>query len=55
MEITKYLCEFFFTDYKHWLGLVIFVTVLIPRTIVNITKTYKTVQDKDKEKEKDNE
>ena len=21
MEITKYLCEFFFTDFWHWLGL----------------------------------
>lgn len=23
MEIVKYLCEFFFTDFWHWLGLVI--------------------------------
>lgn len=51
MEIVKYLCEFFFTDFWHWLGLVIFVTFLIPRTIVDINKTYKTVQDKDKEKD----
>lgn len=49
MEIVKYLCEFFFTDFWHWLGLVIFVTFLIPRTIVDIIK--KTVQDKDKEKD----
>jgi len=37
MEITKYLCEFFFTDFWHWLGLVValytvgFHTVIIKK------------------------
>ena len=25
MEITKYLCEFFFTNFWHWLGLLFIV------------------------------
>lgn len=28
MEVTKYLCEFFFTNFWHWLGLVIFVAAI---------------------------
>lgn len=30
METIKYLCEFFFTNFWHWLGLVILVSCLIP-------------------------
>jgi D-alanyl-lipoteichoic acid acyltransferase DltB (MBOAT superfamily) len=25
MEITKYLCEFFFSNFWHWLGLLLIV------------------------------
>ena len=28
MEITKYLCEFFFTDFWHWLGLVVILGIV---------------------------
>ena len=28
MEITKYLCEFFFTNFWHWLGLVVILAVV---------------------------
>ena len=28
MEITKYLCEFFFTNFWHWLGLVVILAVI---------------------------
>lgn len=28
MEIVKYLCEFFFDDFWHWLGLIILVDVI---------------------------
>lgn len=28
METVKYLCEFFFTDFWHWMGLVILVVSL---------------------------
>lgn len=45
MEITKYLCEFFFTNFWHWLGLTImlgvirFGTVVIDRVIRLSAKT----------------
>lgn len=29
MEIVKYLCEFFFTDFWHWLGLLIYLCVIV--------------------------
>ena len=25
MEVVKYLCEFFFTNFWHWLGLVLLI------------------------------
>ena len=28
MEIIKYLCEFFFTNFWHWLGLFLIVSVV---------------------------
>lgn len=28
MEVTKYLCEFFFTNFWHWLGLVIILAIV---------------------------
>lgn len=28
MEIVKYICEFFFTNFWHWLGLLIFLVVI---------------------------
>lgn len=37
MEIAKYLCEFFFTDFWHWLGLVI-VCMALSRKVVTYTK-----------------
>ena len=35
MEIVKYLCEFFFTNFWHWLGLVILIGVAYQKIIVN--------------------
>ena len=35
MEVTKYLCEFFFTDFSNWLGLLILVAVIFyPKKVV---------------------
>lgn len=28
MEVTKYLCEFFFTNFWHWLGLVSILAIV---------------------------
>lgn len=47
MEITKYLCEFFFTNFFHWLGLVIclgvfrFGNIIIDKSHQVIEKYYK--------------
>lgn len=48
MEIVKYLCEFFFTDFWHWLGLVILAAVIVPRGIFEINKY---IGNKDKKQE----
>lgn len=51
MEVTKYLCEFFFTDFWHWLGLVIclgifrFGNVIIDKSNQVIEKHYKKEED----------
>lgn len=36
MEIIKYLCEFFFCDIWHYLGLLLLVGVAFGREIINI-------------------
>jgi len=36
MEIAKYLCEFFFTNFWHWLGLVIIIAIFIDGVILNL-------------------
>lgn len=47
MEIAKYLCEFFFCDFWHWLGLTItlcavrFGTVIIDKSHQIISKNNK--------------
>ena len=46
MEVTKYLCEFFFENFWHWLGLTImlgifrFGTVIIDKSHQIIEKHY---------------
>jgi len=34
MEITKYICEFFFNDFWHWLGLVILVAIIFKLGVI---------------------
>lgn len=38
MEITKYLCEFFFTDFWHWLGLWIIIGSIFHVELIKIGK-----------------
>ena len=53
MEITKYLCEFFFTNFWHWLGLVVILAVVFRFGLVSFTtdKSRKIVKQDKKEKE----
>lgn len=36
MEIVKYLCEFFFTDFWHWMGGLICLVVIVNGIFVNL-------------------
>lgn len=52
MEVTKYLCEFFFTDIWHWLGLVILLGVFNPNLVsIIIDKSKKIVKQDEKDKD----
>lgn len=49
MEIVKYLCEFFFTNFWHWLGLVVILAVVFRFGIVSfITDNSKKIVKHDK-------
>ena len=50
MEITKYLCEFFFTNFWHWLGLTITLCAIRFGTII-IDKSHQAIIDKREKKE----
>lgn len=50
MEVTKYLCEFFFTNFWHWLGLVIVLMTVRFGTII-IDKSHQAIIDKREKKE----
>lgn len=36
MEVVKYLCEFFFQDFWHWLGGMIFLVAIVNGIFVNL-------------------
>ena len=36
MGVTKYLCEFFFTNFWHWLGLVIILAIVFRFGIISL-------------------
>ena len=38
LEVIKYLCEFFFTNFWHWLGLIIVLTIISGSTLIKIEK-----------------
>lgn len=50
MEIVKYLCEFFFGNFWHWLGLVIALFALKP--IIGIDKSVNFKKKENKEDKK---
>ena len=41
MEIVKYLCEFFFTNFWHWLGLLFIIAVIFHMPLIYIGKKKK--------------
>ena len=36
MGTVRYLCEFFFTDFWHWLGGLVFLVVIVDGIFVNL-------------------
>lgn len=38
MEIVKYLCEFFFTNFWNFLGLIIVLAIISGSTLIKIEK-----------------
>ena len=52
MEITKYLCEFFFTNFWHWLGLVVILSVTFRFGLISfINDKSRKIINKDNKKE----
>ena len=52
MEIVKYLCEFFFTDFWHWLGLVVILGIVFRFGLVSfITDNSRKTVKRDEEEE----
>lgn len=50
MEVTRYLCEFFFTNFWHWLGLLIILAVVFKFGLISfITDRSKNVINKKEE------
>ena len=45
MEIVKYLCEFFFTNFWHWLGLAALLEIVFGNELIKIDSN-KNVKDK---------
>lgn len=36
METVKFVCEFFFTDFWHWLGLVVLIGVIFGTGFIKV-------------------
>ena len=36
METVRHLCEFFFTDFWHWLGGLVYLVVIVDGIFVNL-------------------
>lgn len=41
MEITKFICEFFFCDFWHWLGLFLIIAAIFDHPLIEINKLFK--------------
>ena len=48
MEIVKFVCEFFFTNFGHWLGLTITLAVFRFGTVI-IDKSHQIISKNNKE------
>lgn len=48
METVKFVCEFFFTDFWHWLGLTITLGIFIFGTVI-IDKSHQIISKNNKE------
>lgn len=54
MEIVKYLCEFFFTNFWHWLGLVVVLGITFRFGLVSFfTDNSKKIVNRDEKDEDD--
>ena len=52
MEVTRYLCELFFGDFWHWLGLVVILCVVFRFGLVSFGNKFTEIKNcKKKEKE----
>lgn len=38
MEIVKFICEFFFTNFWHWLGGLCYLAIIFDATLIKINK-----------------
>lgn len=41
MEELKFICEFFFTDFWHWLGGICYIAVISGGSVITISKSKK--------------
>ena len=46
MSVVKYLCEFFFCDFWHFVGLIVLVGLLVPRITITRYKEEKGDENK---------
>ena len=44
METAKYLCEFFFTNFWHWLGGLFYLAVIFSTPLIWIGKNKKNME-----------
>lgn len=47
METVKYLCEFFFGNFTHWIGLLIICATIFPRSFITINRNDNATEKKD--------
>ena len=51
MEIVKYICEFFFTNFWHWLGLFFIILAIFEGGFIRYIKVTDNSVNKEKDKE----
>lgn len=53
MEIVRYLTEFFFCNFWHWLALAVLLAVVFVRPSVRVNRFYEATPDADDDEEGD--